>query len=154
MLRESKSPHSSPTFCVLKPNGKWRLVHAYNKLNSATVHAQTPIARMDLVLNNMTGCTFYSALDLVDEYYQVLIKESDIPLTAVSTPAVCSGSGWEPIPVGQWSHPDAGTGRSVDRSPPWDEFAQRPERGITISISRFDYPHSVMRGLYPVQDKS
>ncbi|POM80312.1 Reverse transcriptase, partial [Phytophthora palmivora] len=25
MVRESKSPHSTPTICVRKPNGKWRL---------------------------------------------------------------------------------------------------------------------------------
>ncbi|KAG2834701.1 hypothetical protein PC111_g5717 [Phytophthora cactorum] len=43
MVRESKSPHSTPTFCVRKPNEKWRLVNAYNKLNNATVPAQTPI---------------------------------------------------------------------------------------------------------------
>ncbi|POM61743.1 LOW QUALITY PROTEIN: Pol protein, partial [Phytophthora palmivora] len=36
MVRESKSPHSTPTFCVRKTNGKWRLAHAYNKLNNAT----------------------------------------------------------------------------------------------------------------------
>ena len=28
MVRESKSPHSTPTFCVKKPNGKWCIVHA------------------------------------------------------------------------------------------------------------------------------
>ncbi|GMF38568.1 unnamed protein product [Phytophthora fragariaefolia] len=77
--KESKSPH---TFCVRKPNGKWRLVHAYNKLNSATVPAQTPIPRKDVLLNNMAGCTFYSAMHLVDGYYQILMRESDIPLTA------------------------------------------------------------------------
>ncbi|GMF49039.1 unnamed protein product [Phytophthora fragariaefolia] len=87
MVRESKSPHSSPTFCVRKPNGKWRLVHAYNKLNSATVPAQTPIPRKDVLLNNMADCTLYSALDLVDGCYQILMRESDIPLTAVSTPS-------------------------------------------------------------------
>ncbi|GMF17091.1 unnamed protein product [Phytophthora fragariaefolia] len=87
MVRESKSPQSSPTFCVRKPNGKWRLVHAYNKLNSATVPAQIPIPRKDVLLNNMAGCTLYSALDLVDGYYQILMRESDIPLTAVSTPS-------------------------------------------------------------------
>ncbi|POM63112.1 Pol protein [Phytophthora palmivora] len=48
MVRESKSPHSTPTFCVRKPNGKWRLVHAYNKLNNATIPAQTPIPRKDV----------------------------------------------------------------------------------------------------------
>ncbi|POM59932.1 Pol protein [Phytophthora palmivora] len=53
MARESKSPHSTPTFCVRKPNGKWRLVRAYNKLNNATVPAQTPIPRKDVLLNNI-----------------------------------------------------------------------------------------------------
>ena len=28
MVREIKSPHSTPTVCVKKPNGKWRIVHA------------------------------------------------------------------------------------------------------------------------------
>uniref|UniRef100_A0AAV1V4X3 Reverse transcriptase domain-containing protein n=1 Tax=Peronospora matthiolae TaxID=2874970 RepID=A0AAV1V4X3_9STRA len=92
MVRESKSPHSTPTFCVKKPNGKWRIVHAYNKLNAATIPAQTPIPRKDVLQNNMAGCTLYSALDLVDGYYQLLMRASDIPLTAVSTP---SGMLWE-----------------------------------------------------------
>ncbi|POM74504.1 Pol protein [Phytophthora palmivora] len=82
MVRESKSPHSTPTFCVRKPNEKWRLVHTYNKLNNAAVPAQTPIPRKDVLLNIMSGCTLYSALDLVDGYYQILMRESDIPLTA------------------------------------------------------------------------
>ncbi|POM74539.1 Pol protein [Phytophthora palmivora] len=85
MVRKSKSPHSTPTFCVRKPNGKWRLVHTNNKLNNATVPAQTPIPRKDVLLNNVSGCTMYSALDLVDGYYQILMREDDIPLTAVST---------------------------------------------------------------------
>ncbi|POM79220.1 LOW QUALITY PROTEIN: Pol protein, partial [Phytophthora palmivora] len=92
VVRESKSPHSTPTFCVRKPNGKWRLVHGYNKLNNATVPAQTPILRKDVLLNNISGCTLYGALDPVDGYYQILMRESDIPLTAVSTP---SGMLWE-----------------------------------------------------------
>ncbi|KAE9040575.1 hypothetical protein PR002_g4900 [Phytophthora rubi] len=92
MVRESKSPHSSPTFCVRKPNGKWRMVHAFNKLNAATIPASTPIPRKDVLQNNMAGCTIFSALDMVDGYYQLLMRESDIPLTAVSTP---SGMLWE-----------------------------------------------------------
>ncbi|GMF26686.1 unnamed protein product [Phytophthora lilii] len=35
-VRESISPHSSPTFCVKKATGGWRIVHAFNKLNDAT----------------------------------------------------------------------------------------------------------------------
>ncbi|KAE8964197.1 hypothetical protein PF011_g28759 [Phytophthora fragariae] len=44
-VRESISPHSSPTFCVKKATGGWRIVHAFNKLNDATIPAQTHIPR-------------------------------------------------------------------------------------------------------------
>ncbi|KAE9275193.1 hypothetical protein PR003_g29402, partial [Phytophthora rubi] len=92
MVRKSKSPHSSPTFCVRKPNGKWHMVHALNKLNAATITASTPIPRKDVLQKNMAGCTIVSALDMVNGYYQLLMRESDIPLMAVSTP---SGMLWE-----------------------------------------------------------
>ncbi|GMF42876.1 unnamed protein product [Phytophthora fragariaefolia] len=86
------SPHSSPTFCVRKPNGKWRMVHAFNELNAATIPASTPIPMKDVLQNNLPSCTVFSALDMVDDYYQPLMWESDIPLTAVST---SSGMLWE-----------------------------------------------------------
>ncbi|POM73082.1 Pol protein [Phytophthora palmivora] len=86
LVRESKSPHSTPTFCVRKPNGKWRIVHAFNKLNAATIPVQTPIPRKDVLQNNMVG------VRSTDGYYQLLMRASDIPLTAVSTP---SGMLWE-----------------------------------------------------------
>jgi hypothetical protein len=91
-VRESNSPHCSPTFCVKKATGGWRIVHAFNKLNDATIPAQTPIPRKDMIVDSMSGSTRFSALDLMDGYYQTLVRESDIPLTAVSTP---SGMLWE-----------------------------------------------------------
>ncbi|KAG2816132.1 hypothetical protein PC113_g23126 [Phytophthora cactorum] len=91
-VRESKSPHSAPSFCVKKPQGGWRIVHAYNKLNDATIPAQTPIPRKDVIIDSMAKSTIYSALDLRDGFYQILMRESDIALTAVSTP---SGMLWE-----------------------------------------------------------
>ncbi|OWZ09018.1 polyprotein, partial [Phytophthora megakarya] len=66
-VRESISPHSSPTLC-------------------------TPIPRKDLVLDSISGSVIYSAIDSTDGFYQVLMRESDTPLTAVSTP---SGMLWE-----------------------------------------------------------
>ncbi len=91
-VRESKSPHSSPTFCVRKATGGWRIVHAFNKLNDATVPAQTPIPRKDMIIDGMQGSTIYSTLDLRDGFYQILMRPEDVPLTAVSTP---SGMLWE-----------------------------------------------------------
>ncbi|KAG3123385.1 hypothetical protein C6341_g26576 [Phytophthora cactorum] len=86
-VRESKSPHSAPTFCVKKPQGGWRIVHVYNKLNDATIPAQTPIPRKDVIIELMAKSTIYSALDLRDGFYQILMRESDITLTAVITPS-------------------------------------------------------------------
>ncbi|KAG2793195.1 hypothetical protein PC113_g25570 [Phytophthora cactorum] len=97
-VRESKSPHSAPTFCVKTPQGGWHIVHAYNKLNDATIPAQTPIPRKDVIIDSMAKSTIYSALDLRDGFYQILMRESDTPLTAVSTP---SGMLWEWIVMPQ-----------------------------------------------------
>ncbi|KAE9021944.1 hypothetical protein PR001_g13256 [Phytophthora rubi] len=74
-VRGSISPHSSPTFCVKKATGGWRIVHAFNKLNDATIPAQTPIPRKDMVLDSMSGSVIYSAIDLTDGFYQILIED-------------------------------------------------------------------------------
>ncbi|MCP4668075.1 MAG: RNA-directed DNA polymerase, partial [Deltaproteobacteria bacterium] len=89
-VRESKSPHSSPTFCVMKATGGWRIVHAFNRLNE--ILAQTPIPRPDVIIDGMQGSTVFSTLDLTDGFNQILMREKDIPLTAVCTP---SGMLWE-----------------------------------------------------------
>ncbi|KAG2779910.1 hypothetical protein PC111_g24604 [Phytophthora cactorum] len=86
-VRESKSPHSAPTFCVKKPQGGWRIVHAYYKLNYATIPAQTPIPRKDVIIDSMAKSTIYSALDLRNGFYQILMRDSNIPLEVVSTPS-------------------------------------------------------------------
>lgn len=92
LVRESISPYSSPTFCVKKATGGWRIVHAYNKLNAATIPAQTPIPRKDVLIDSMGGSTIFTTIDLRDGFYQILTREADVPKTAVSTP---SGMLWE-----------------------------------------------------------
>ncbi|KAF1321897.1 reverse transcriptase, partial [Globisporangium splendens] len=72
--------------------GGWRIVHAFNKLNDATIPAQTPVPRKDMILDGMVGSTVFSAIDLKDGFYQIRMREDDVPLTAVSTP---SGMLWE-----------------------------------------------------------
>ena len=93
-VRDSISPHCSPTFCVRKATGGWRILHAYNKLNAATVPVQTPIPRKDVIIDGMAKSTIFSSMDMKDGFYHILMRERDIPFTAVSTPAVCSGNGW------------------------------------------------------------
>ena len=40
-----------------------------------------------MVLNSISGRVIFSAIDLTDGFYQILMRPSDIPLTAVSTPS-------------------------------------------------------------------
>ena len=86
-VSESTSPHSSPTYCVREATGGWRLVHAFNKLNAATIPAQTPIPRKDVIIDGMSKSTIFSSMDLMDGFYQILMSERDIPYKAVSTPS-------------------------------------------------------------------
>ncbi|KAF1332095.1 reverse transcriptase, partial [Globisporangium splendens] len=81
-VRESNSPHCSPTFCVKKATGGWRIVHAFNKLNAATIPAQTSIPRKDVIIDSMQGSTIFSTIDLRDGFYQILMREKDVPFTA------------------------------------------------------------------------
>ena len=91
-VRESTSPHSSLTFCVRKTTEGWRRLHALNKLNAAAVPAKKPIPRKDVIIDGMSNSTIFSSMDLMDALYQILMRERDIPYTAVSTP---SGMLWE-----------------------------------------------------------
>jgi hypothetical protein len=75
---------------VKKATGGWYIVHAYNKLNDATIPAQTPIPRKDVIINGMTGSTLFTAIDLKDGYYQILMPEKDIPFTPL---VGCCGTG-------------------------------------------------------------
>ena len=68
-------------------------MHAFNKLNAATVLAQTPIPRKDVIIDGMSKKTIFSSTEVMDVFYQILMRERDIPYTAVSTPAGCSGNG-------------------------------------------------------------
>ncbi|KAF1321596.1 reverse transcriptase, partial [Globisporangium splendens] len=81
-VRESNSPHCSPTFCVKKATGGWMIVHAFNKLNAATIPAQTPIPRKDVIIDSMQGSAIFSTIDLRDGFYQILMREKDVPFTA------------------------------------------------------------------------
>ena len=72
-VRESTSPHISPTFCVRKATGGWRIVHAFNKLNAATIQVQTPIPRKSVIIDGMSKSTIFSSTDLMDGFYQILM---------------------------------------------------------------------------------
>ena len=63
-------------------------MQAFNKLNAATVPAQTPILRKDVIIDGMSKSTIFSSMDLMDGFYRILMRERDILYTEVSTPSV------------------------------------------------------------------
>ena len=62
-------------------------MHADDKLHDATIPAQAPIPWKDMVLNSMSEIVIFSAIDLTDGFYHILVRPSDIPLTVVSAPS-------------------------------------------------------------------
>lgn len=85
IIRPSKSPFSSPTFCVKKPVG-WRIVHDFRAINARVQVSATPIPRKEDIYDAMSKGRLFSALDLLWGFFQVHLREQDIPYTAFSTP--------------------------------------------------------------------
>jgi transposase InsO family protein len=85
LIRPSTSPYSSPIFCVKKPVG-WRIVHDYRVLNSKTNIPKQPIPRKDSIIDSMYGGFWFSCMDLLSGYYQLLLEENSRQFTAFSTP--------------------------------------------------------------------
>ncbi|POM69290.1 Reverse transcriptase [Phytophthora palmivora] len=85
IIRPSKSPYSSPTFCVRKAVG-WRIVHDFRAINSKIRIPATPVPRKEDIFDAMANGYWFSALDLLWGFFQVRLHESDIPYTAFSTP--------------------------------------------------------------------
>ncbi|POM75659.1 Putative retroelement [Phytophthora palmivora] len=55
-------------------------------MNSHTIRRTLPMPRKDVIFEKMLGCYFFSCMDLLSEYYQFLMRDSDIKLTAFQTP--------------------------------------------------------------------
>ena len=61
-IRPSSSPCGSPILLVQKKGGTWRLCVDYKELNKITVRNQYPIPRIDDLLDQLKGETFFSRL--------------------------------------------------------------------------------------------
>ncbi|GMF45646.1 unnamed protein product [Phytophthora fragariaefolia] len=85
IIRPSTTAFSAPTFCVKKPIG-WRIVHDYRQLNLATILPAIPVPRKEDTFDAMSASHWFSCMDLLWGYYQVKLRESDIPFTAFATP--------------------------------------------------------------------
>jgi hypothetical protein len=86
IVRRSDSPWSSPLHMVAKTDGTWRPCGDYRRLNTVTTDDRYPLPSLQDFSAKLSGCKFFSCIDLVKGYHQVPMAEADIPKTAIVTP--------------------------------------------------------------------
>ena len=85
MVRSS-SQYASPLFAVPKPDGSWRFVADYTRLNNVTIKDNYIPPRIDDLLARVPPNSVFTKLDLQKAFFQIPIEKEDQPKTAVITP--------------------------------------------------------------------
>lgn len=84
VIEESKSPWVSPAVLVRKKDGTIRFCVDFRKLNDVTKKDSYPLPRIDDILDQLSGNSWFSTLDLKSGYWQIKIRSEDREKTAFS----------------------------------------------------------------------
>ena len=85
VIQPSRSPWSSPVVLVKKRDGTHRFCIDYRALNSVTKPDSFPLSRIEDLLDQLGGSTYFSTIDLASGFWQIRMHPDSQQKTAFST---------------------------------------------------------------------
>ena len=85
LIRPSVSPWGAPVLFAPKKDGGLRMCLDYRALNKLTIKNKCPIPRIDEIFDRLQRAQYFTSLDLRSGYYQIRMKDTDIPKTCIRT---------------------------------------------------------------------
>ena len=85
VITESTSPYSSPVIVVGKKDGGVRFCGDFRRLNQNKIPNKYLLPSVQDALDCVSGCTYFSLIDLKSGYWQIEIDPKDREKTAITT---------------------------------------------------------------------
>ncbi|KAG8474944.1 hypothetical protein CXB51_031624 [Gossypium anomalum] len=80
--RPSYSPWGAPFLFVKKKDGTMKMCIDYRQLNKVTIKNKYSLPQIDDQFDQLKGASVFSKIDLRSGYYQLRVRDSDVPKTA------------------------------------------------------------------------